>query len=1234
MLSFPSRFQPVRPIGEGASGIVYEARDLSLGIAVAVKVLRHVSPKTLTRFKREARAFSEIAHENLVDVHGMYEHDGRWFMAMELVRGEELMQACGVLSEAPPIDNGMPTASLSREGLDDEAFGELPSPEYPTGLPASSYPQVRRVFLQILEALAALARAGVVHRDIKPSNVLVAPTGRVVVLDLGLALVLRDDAIHGNAGTPAYASPEQLAGEVVDDRSDVYAAGTMLYQVLTGRLPYRREDGNLLAARKKQWDPPKIVELRPETPSDLVELCERMMARDVSARPRAAELLERHIGAGADERAARSAQRGGGGMVGRRSELSVLQASLDRARAGYTTAVVVRGKSGLGKTTLLRHFTDGLDVPQHLVLAGRCYAHERVAFRGVDGILESLNVRAHSDEWLRATLAGLDAARDLACMFPVLAPLLPTASSEDDEVDARQRRLRASTSLRQLFHILAQRFTVVVCIDDAQWLDNDGLELLRAVFGTTSDAPILLLMGLRVDETVEGEAVARVLSLFPTAKEVPVGPLSLSESEELVTLLSGGARAAARFPVARTLAECGGDPLLLEEIVARGTEQSAQSFVRADFSTMLLHRANELTPLQRHVVELLALSERPLSREVLYAASTLSGFEPDDVSEALRILRVRHLVRSVERNGEECMDLFHDRVRAALIGRKEWGGDERRAIHAGIARALEQQGAATADPSQLVKHLLEAGEHRRAAELSRAAARRASDMLAFDRAVELLRYAAQAENHGATEELASALAAAGRGCEAADAFLELSAVASASQKSRYLQLAAEQLLTGGDLDRGLLMLKDVLRDVGEHLPRSRAEAIAVIALQKLRTSIPFSLGVGRGSLSERKRRFDALRTVAFGLGMVDNFSAAVCHAKAFVLAHQLDDAGALGEVLATEAIFRGSTSTAARRRARGLIVEARKIAVSSRSESVEAWAEGADAILGVYDSIAGGAIDRLERAASAFHGGITCAGWARSSLYLIRALSLRMAGQFRRLARVAETGLSDAALRRDRYLEVTLRRGGIAVQLAADDIARARSDLALSRWTPWKQGFHIQHWLELEGESELALYEGTALGVMRTLEPLIRAMRRSLVGRLQRVRILSDGLVGRLVLARCALQGLDRASARQLARLSSRLDAEDATDARAHAHCLRAGAFYIRGNRPAAKDALLLAVEDSDKAGLRALAACARLRLGELDAAHRREHEAKAEAFFVQEGVVRPERFANVYVPGWPVCAS
>ncbi len=248
-------YQIVALLGTGGMGEVYRALDSRLGREVAIKVLRS-GVGDAWRFEMEARAASSLNHPNILTIHDVGESDGAPYIVSELLSGDSLR-------------------TLLREG----------------SLPTR---RLLDIAIQIAAGLAAAHAGGITHRDLKPENVMVQPDGQVKILDFGLAKPATSDSgsdddetrtAHGIlVGTLAYMSPEQALGKDVDYRSDQFSFGAMLYEMATGKTPFRREDriGTLSAIVREE--PPSVGSLSPGTPPPLRWIIERCLAKEPERR--------------------------------------------------------------------------------------------------------------------------------------------------------------------------------------------------------------------------------------------------------------------------------------------------------------------------------------------------------------------------------------------------------------------------------------------------------------------------------------------------------------------------------------------------------------------------------------------------------------------------------------------------------------------------------------------------------------------------------------------------------------------------------------------------------------------------------------------------------------------------------------------------------------------------------------------------------------------------------------
>ena len=778
------RFRLLARIGQGGMGVVFRAWDRERKAQVALKALRTASAETLFRFKNEFRALADLHHPNLCALGELFHDGGRWFFTMELVDGVDLLAYV-----RPPLPGGEP--------------GPLEAA------------RLRRAIVQLGRGLDALHARGRVHRDIKPSNVLVSMAGneeRVVLVDFGLTTSLVEPRVTAPdpggeppsdvavVGTVDYMAPEQAASRPAGPEADWYSVGVILYEALTGQMPFQGAPLEVLIA-KQQSAPPPVRVVAPDAPRDLAALCDALLAPDPRARPRSEDIVSRLAGEGAPDpstrlRLVRTSPRdpemtptptdpiarvpsGPSEMpfVGRARELLTLEEAFSATLGsdGQPQTIVVHGESGVGKSALVRRFLDGIWARQAnaVVLTGRCLEQESVPYKAVDGVVDALaRVLRRMPRIETAALLPLEAAL-LGQVFPVLRRVPVIAEAPARRVSAgvteEQQVLRARVfgALRELLTRLASRRPLVIAIDDLQWADDDSLALLAALLREPEAPTMMALFTLRAG------APPLELGLPPgRVRHVHVARLPADEAAELARLLLGAdpPPGAPLDEAARTIAtEAQGHPLFIDELVHHArlpTEPTEGQPLHLDDA--LRARIAQLPAEARRLLDVIALAGLPIGLDAAAEAAGLpTPADPpqfdtrtppppvtamipqpaafDDgvpsLGRLLAALRAGRLVRTARApsSGLPLVEPFHDRVRDATLRAVESrGAAEVAALHGALARALETRGA---DAETLSRHLAGAGEHPRAAELAARAAEDAIAALAFDRAARLLRRA-------------------------------------------------------------------------------------------------------------------------------------------------------------------------------------------------------------------------------------------------------------------------------------------------------------------------------------------------------------------------------------------------------------------------------------------------------------------------------------------------------------
>jgi serine/threonine-protein kinase len=257
------RYRLIAQQGSGGMAVVYKAQDLALGRIVAIKILRPSltsDASFLARFRQEARNVANLAHPNIVTLHDVGQDGNTYYMVMEFVDSQDLKKL--IRAGAPfPLERAL------------------------------------HIGIQICAGLGYAHRAGLVHADVKPQNILVDASDRIKITDFGIAQALSHTQPRSRQsvvwGSPHYFSPEQATGETPTPASDVYAIGIVLFEMLTGRLPYNGSDQQELALAHLREQVPHVRDFNPNIPSNIDWVVNKVMSKEPSNRYRTADQLGR-----------------------------------------------------------------------------------------------------------------------------------------------------------------------------------------------------------------------------------------------------------------------------------------------------------------------------------------------------------------------------------------------------------------------------------------------------------------------------------------------------------------------------------------------------------------------------------------------------------------------------------------------------------------------------------------------------------------------------------------------------------------------------------------------------------------------------------------------------------------------------------------------------------------------------------------------------------------------------
>lgn len=696
-------YQVLGELGHGGMGVVYQAFDRKRQEMIALKTLQRVDASAVYRLKQEFRALAEVTHPNLVGLYELSSTGQQCFIAMELIDGEHFLSYIRAGARAvsyQTLDYIQPTQLELGTG----AAAIQSASGTPCALSPHQNDRLRATLRQLAHGVSALHAHGKLHRDIKPSNVMVTREGRVVLLDFGLVAEMDWEGVHQSTqqhvtGTIAYMAPEQAASESQSRASDWYSVGVMLFEALTGRLPFTGTPLQVLVA-KQQLEPPVPAEVVPGVPDDLNDLCVALLHISPEARPEGHEVLRRlgETPSGIDKPPGlRSVPTQSSTFVGRESHSAELFGAFQAMRKGRAVVVRLHGRSGAGKSMLAQHFLDDLQRGgKAVVLSGKCYERESVPYKALDSLIDALSrylrqLPTHEVQVLLPREVHL-----LARVFPVLqrvAAVVDAPGRMAEIVDPHELRRRAFAALRELLARLGDHKPLVLFIDDLQWGDLDGAtqlaELLRP-----PEAPALMLLACYRSEDAETspclEILHRALDKAGAAleqRQLSVDPLGHEEACELAMALLGRRDSASRAQAETIARESGGNPFFVHVLVqcAASSVEVAEAPAAGSLilDDVLWARIQTLPEEPRRLLEVIAVSGQPLRRIEARQATGLST----DEHAALAILRSGRLVRSSGSADQEDVETYHDRIRETILSHLP--ADVVKDIHHRIATVLQ-----------------------------------------------------------------------------------------------------------------------------------------------------------------------------------------------------------------------------------------------------------------------------------------------------------------------------------------------------------------------------------------------------------------------------------------------------------------------------------------------------------------------------------------------------------------
>jgi len=692
-------YELLQRLGAGGVGTVYRARHSGTAAVVAVKRVRVVDPLGIRSIRREIHALRRAQHRGVVQVFDEGIEAGLPWYAMELLEG-----------------------STVRRFIEDLWKGESREPA------AGSLPSVLALVSRLCDALAFLHGEGLVHRDLKPDNIFVrAQDGQPVLVDFGFASRFSGgrsreplDAAGIFEGSFGYMAPEQVSGDLVDARADLYALGCVFYEMLTGR-PVFEGDGWQLVRHHLRSVPTPPSQRVDGLPPALDDLVLRLLAKNPRDRIGYAEdvsaAIERLAGG------SRSAPEGRAnaylyrpGLAGRTALLQQVDTMLDETKIGHGRCVLVGGESGAGKTRLAMELGTAANRGGLRAITGECQPLEALS-SGDGAMLEAPLqpfkplLQAIADECRAGGTLAADAIRGsqaaaLSLYEPSFASLAGP-SPEDLVPEGPEARRHVVSAVLDAVRAFSEQQPLLIVIDDLQWADDLSMEVFSAMARAARQHPYMVIGTYRTEAE---RAALRPLLETEGAVHFRLGRLDAAA----VSTMVGDMLAIAAPPEAfvRFLAEqSAGNPFFVAEYLRAATSagllgrDSAGRWQVADRALALehLHRAlplpaslhellttwlSDVSPRARTIIELAAVLGREFDVELLFA-----GRAADDAAslEDMQELRTRRVLEEV---GASRLRFTHDKLRE--IAYEHIPAAQRKDLHGFAARRIEGQGA---DPS-------------------------------------------------------------------------------------------------------------------------------------------------------------------------------------------------------------------------------------------------------------------------------------------------------------------------------------------------------------------------------------------------------------------------------------------------------------------------------------------------------------------------------------------------------
>ncbi len=1206
--------------------MVYEAYDQVRGIHVALKTLRHPTQDASFRLKQEFRRLSGLDHINLCNLYDLHVSSEETFFTMELIPGDDFLAAVRKDSDF-----------AFHKTLSLEKTQEVVSK--PVASYAFDEDRVRALLPQIASGLHALHCSGKIHRDIKPSNIRVTPEGVVKILDFGLAMRIRDTTLDPSSnlhsgeivGTLSYMSPEQASSEPrLGPATDWYAFGVLLYQAISGSLPFEGKALQVLA-KKTQEDAPSLARLCPDAPRDLCELCDNLLQRDPASRFHGREILHA-VCAKPPLSQPTNEQSLPLPFFGRKTELETISDAMESVVATRSArTVVISGPSGIGKTAIAEQAMDAFiqQWPGFLALRGRCYEWETVPFKAMDGVIDELSTHWRDLDRSDAQRLLPSEPHVLPVLFPVLDRVAAVASSRSGPPPDLTQTLRdrALSAIRETLNKLSAQQTVVLFLDDMQWADEDTLSLLRCLLQQPREPALLLVLTTRP----QGLRPLSPLGDFlkdqeDTTVHLRLSPLSTDESVHAAKHLLSSESVHLAADVAK---EARGNPFFLSELIYSINHKSREGGSGCDVDELIQSRVQAFAEEERQLLQYLCIASEPLTPQIAQRAIGLSAAQ---IATASKRLRHHNLACSIESDAHHNIAPYHDRVRKAVVAL--YSPEQIRQTHASIANAL--QSLAPHAPTAIVRHWLLAEQPKQSVQWANLAAEQAMAQLDFRRAADFYEVALVHGQLPRSEKIAllvkcgEALSEAGRPGEAAIVYKR--ALQEEHGNSITLRrLVTENLLLTGDTEAALSSARQLTKELSLRHPTNTASTIVHLlageADLKWRNLCPPA--ASSPPSREAAIRADVAESLARGLSSHDVLYSGVFTQQWARASLKLASPPRCARALSSLAILTSMRDASGR--SRQLISAAQKWAKRDKNSASEAYVSAARAFAAYY----------LENDWAQTHTELqVCrkqwqdAGRGHSHemglVHLMTSMAHSYQGEMRKLneevPRVVETARRNGNI----FLEISIRASFAHRFLAQDNATKAKEEFVWLR-KHWGSHFTVQQWFGMLRECESLVYNGEPALALQLLDKNRPNMRNTLISQLHMIQAeyLQIEARARLALPAKNSHHTSTRSRLRISRIRQWLHKSKRGLPKAWACLLDASLSSRQQHHPQTMHHLRLAEQGFQAIGSNLYLHATRRRMGEqMNSLLGKKLMAKSDLWMIRQGIVNPTQMTHMLIPG------